>query len=148
MLKSDRSFDLIIDPEVAYRIAELVQTYQGEAFAPLEDDDVVDNDPGDDPIPDIEAIVDEAERPHEDVLEDELEGLISGLNVDARHDLLALIWVGRGDFEASDWATARRAAREAEPFKISDYIEELQSGGDYIEEALASLGYAPPEEHE
>ncbi|MEZ5954184.1 MAG: DUF3775 domain-containing protein [Hyphomonas sp.] len=148
MLKTDRNFDLTLDPDVAYRIAELVQTYQGEAFVPLEDEDEIDSDPGDDLIPDVDALADEAERPHHDVLEDELEGLISGLNVDARHDLLALIWVGRGDFEASDWASARRAAREAEPFSVSDYIEELQSGGDYIEEALSALGYAPPEDHE
>ncbi|MCA8904958.1 MAG: DUF3775 domain-containing protein [Hyphomonas sp.] len=146
MPSSERKFDLTIDPEVAYRIAELAETYQGEAYAHEEDSFVVDNDPGDDPIPDVEAIVDEAEKPHADVLDDELEGLINGLNIDAKHDLLALIWVGRGDFDADDWASARRAAREAEPFSVIDYIEELQSGGDYIEDALIALGYEPPED--
>ena len=142
----DRPFDLTIDPEVAYRIAELAQSYQGEGIMPFEDDDVIDDEPGDDPIPDVEAIADEAEKKHEDLLDDELEGLIRGLNVDAKHDLLALIWVGRGDFDASDWAQARKAAREAEPFDVADYIEELQMGSDYIEDALEALGYEPPED--
>ena len=141
----DRPFDLTIDPEVAYRIAELAQTYQAEGIMPVEDDEVVDADPGDDPIPDVEAIADEAENPQEDVLDDELEGLIRGLNVDAKHDLLALIWVGRGDYDADDWSSARKAAREAEPFDVTDYIEELQSGSDYIETALVALGYPDPD---
>lgn len=143
---SDRPFDLTIDPEVAYRIAELAQSYQGEGLMPIEDDDVIDDDPGDDPIPDVETIADEAENPHEDMLDDELEGLIRGLNVDAKHDLLALIWVGRGDFDASDWASARRAAREAEPFNVADYLEELDMGSDYIVTALDALGYPSPGE--
>ena len=81
--QGDRAFDLTIDPEVAYRIAVLVQSYQGEGIMPMEEDDVVDSDIGDDPITDVEALADEAENPHEDVLDDELEGLIRGLNIDA-----------------------------------------------------------------
>lgn len=142
-----RPFDLTIDPDVAFRIAELAQTYQAEGLMPVEEDDVVDSDPGDDPIPDVDAIVEEAENPREDVLDDELEGLIGGLNIDAKHDLLALIWVGRGDFEASEWSAARKAAREAEPFNLLDYIEELPAGSDYIESALEALGYPAPENH-
>jgi hypothetical protein len=113
---------------------------------PMEEDDVVDSDIGDDPITDVDAIADEAEKPHANQLDDELEGLIRGLNVDAKHDLLALIWVGRGDYEARDWASARRAAREAEPFDVTDYLEELQMGSDYIENALEAMGYSPPDE--
>ena len=145
-IRGDRAFDLTINPEVAYRIAVLAQSYQGEGIMPVEDDEVIDDDVGDDPITDVEAIADEAENPHEDVLDDELEGLIRGLNVDAKHDLLALIWVGRGDYEASDWAAARRAAREAEPFDVTDYLEELQMGSDYIEDALEAMGYEPPDD--
>lgn len=141
----DRPFDLTIDPEIAWQIAQLAQSYQGEGLMPVEEDDVVDSDPGDDPIPDVDTIVDEAETVQEDALDDELESLIHGLNVDAKHDLLALIWVGRGDYEASDWSEARKAAREAEPFDVADYLEELQMGSDYIENALEALGYSPPE---
>lgn len=144
--QGDRAFDLTIDPEVAYRIAVLAQSYQGEGLMPMEEDDVVDSDIGDDPITDVDAIADEAEKPHANQLDDELEGLIRGLNVDAKHDLLALVWVGRGDYEARDWASARRAAREAEPFDVTDYLEELQMGSDYIENALEAMGYSPPDE--
>ncbi len=148
MSLSDTPMPLSIDPDVAFRIAELAQVYQAEGLMPVEDDDVVDSDPGDDPIPDIEALADQAEEPHkEDALDDELEELIAALNVDARRDLLALIWVGRGDYDAGDWSEARRAAREAEPFDVTDYLEELQSGSDYIESALDALGYPAPDNH-
>lgn len=146
-VSGERPFDLTIDPDVAFRIAELAQTYQAEGLMPVVDDDVVDSDPGDDPIPDVDEIVEEAENPHEDVLDDELEGLIRGLNIDAKHDLMALIWVGRGDFDASDWSTARKAAREAEPFNLIDYIEDLESGSNYIEDGLEAMGYPAPENH-
>jgi hypothetical protein len=181
-LRGDRAFDLTIDPEVAYRIAVLAQSYQGEGIMPLIDDDVVDSDVGDDPITDMDVVADEAGRSYgngldvdladddavdlddrddpiadedviadeagaydEDMEDDELDGLIRGLNVDAKHDLLALIWVGRGDYDAGDWSAARKAAREAEPFDVTDYLEELQMGSDYIENALDAMGYPPPE---
>ena len=146
-VSGERSFDLTIDPDVAFRIAELAQTYQAGSLMRVEDDDVVDADPGDDPIPDMDEIVEEAENLQEDVQDDELEGLIDGLNIDAKHDLMALIWVGRGDFDASDWAAARKAAREAEPFNLIDYLEDLDSGSSYIEDALEALGYPAPESH-
>lgn len=148
MIRSEDPIPLSIDPDVAFRIAELAQTYQAEGLMPVEDDDVVDADPGDDPIPDVDAIIDQAEAPvRDDPLDDELEELIGALNVDARRDLLALIWVGRGDYEAADWARARHAAREEGPINLTDYLEELQAGSDYIESALAALGYPAPDNH-
>lgn len=147
MKPSDEPTPLSIDPDVAFRIAELAQVFQAEGLMPVVDDEVVDADPGDDPISDIDGILKEAETPHESTLDSELDELIASLNVDAKRDLLALIWVGMGDYEAGDWAQARHAAREAEPFDVTEYLEELQSGSDYIESALDALGYPAPENH-
>ena len=38
-IQGDRAFDLTIDPDVAYRIAVLAQSYQGEGIMPMEEDD-------------------------------------------------------------------------------------------------------------
>ena len=41
----------------------------------------------------------------DDMTEAEIRDVISGLNEDERHDLIALVYVGRGDFEPEEWAT-------------------------------------------
>ena len=41
----------------------------------------------------------------------ELRDAIDSLNVDEREELLALTWLGRGDYDAGDWREALRHAR-------------------------------------
>ena len=141
---ADRRIDLTLDPAMAYRIAELVREYQTEDMAPADDDGwEVDTDPGDDPIPDAEDFVAaaEAHQPEEDGVENELNDLVAGLNIDAQSDLLALVFVGRGDFSAKDWSQARRQAREAVSDQLANYLEETPLASDYLVEALDAMGY-------
>ena len=48
------------------------------------------------------------EERSEDLTEEELRELINDLNVDEAAELVALAWVGRGDYDASEWGDARR----------------------------------------
>ncbi|TIR99476.1 MAG: DUF3775 domain-containing protein, partial [Mesorhizobium sp.] len=52
------------------------------------------------------------EEASEDLTEEEFRELINDLNVDEAAELVALAWVGRGDYEASEWVDAVAAARE------------------------------------
>ncbi|RVC39822.1 DUF3775 domain-containing protein, partial [Mesorhizobium sp. M4A.F.Ca.ET.090.04.2.1] len=52
------------------------------------------------------------EESSENLTEEELRELIDDLNVDEAAELIALAWVGRGDYDASEWADALAAARE------------------------------------
>jgi hypothetical protein len=60
---------------------------------------------------------------------------VAGLNVEEQTDLLALIWLGRGDYEIDDWdeavaeAEARIAARDPD-FMLGDAaLPEYLGGG-------------------
>ncbi len=49
-----------------------------------------------------------------DATEAEIRDMIAGLNEDERHDLIALVYIGRGDLEPEEWGAAVRLARERE----------------------------------
>ncbi|HVJ34223.1 MAG TPA: DUF3775 domain-containing protein [Terriglobia bacterium] len=82
----------------------------------------------------------------EDYLDDptleELTAAIDTLNDDEVIDLIALAWVGRGDFESGTWAEARQLARERHREHSARYLIGIPALGDYLEEGLAALGHS------
>lgn len=102
--------------------------------------DPVESDPGSNPA-------DEGER---EILEDfaddptlaELRAAIDDLNDDQVVDLIALAWLGRGDFTKDDWLEARALARERHRRRSANYLIGMPGLGDYLEEGLAALGYS------
>jgi hypothetical protein len=98
-----------------------------------------DPDPGSDPDApaDPETTLDDGEDP----TEAELREMIDDLNEDELIDLIALTWVGRGDFGRAEWQEARDLARERQEKKASDYLLGMPTLSDYVEEGLATLGH-------
>ena len=76
----------------------------------------------------------------DDPSEEEIREFIAGLNDDERHDLVAIVWIGRGDFEAEEWSEALRTAREREQGDTADYLLGIPNLADLLDEGLASLG--------
>lgn len=78
---------------------------------------------------------------------DELREAIAGLSGEAAIDLLALFWVGSGDFSREEWAEARAQAAEQIGEQVSDTLPAYLMGeadlGDMLEEGLNTLGYEP-----
>jgi hypothetical protein len=72
--------------------------------------------------------------------EEELHDAIDGLNTDEQEELLALLWIGRGDFTAEEWPAALAEARKARTRSEADYLIGTPLMSDYLEEAVASLG--------
>ena len=70
----------------------------------------------------------------------ELRDAIDGLNLDERDELLALVWLGRGDFTAAEWRAAVQQARRLDNRRDADYLIGTPLLADYIEEAIAALG--------
>ena len=56
---------------------------------------------------------------------DEVARHIDNLNVDERAEIVALVWIGRGDFEPRDFADAVREARDYEIDSVSDYLLQM-----------------------
>lgn len=69
----------------------------------------------------------------------ELVAAIRSLNEDERVELLALMWVGRGDFSAAEWKEALSTANERHNGYEAKYLVGTPLLGDYIEEGLAAL---------
>ncbi|HUC09733.1 MAG TPA: DUF3775 domain-containing protein [Stellaceae bacterium] len=70
----------------------------------------------------------------------ELRDAIDGLNLDEREELLALVWLGRGDYDARSWSEALAQARDSRSSTETEYLVGTPLLGDYIEEGVEALG--------
>lgn len=81
-----------------------------------------------------------AEEESDDMTEDELRSLIGDLNVDEAAALVALVWIGRGDFSGGEWEEALAAARGRANKRTADYLLGMPMLGDWLEEGLEAVG--------
>jgi hypothetical protein len=102
--------------------------------------DVEEPDPGDNPTDtgSREILQDYAD----DSTLQELSAFVDDLNEDEQIDLVALMWVGRGDYDASEWDDAREEAIRArdEHGHTADYLVGAPMLGDLLEEGLSQFG--------
>jgi hypothetical protein len=73
----------------------------------------------------------------------ELSGFIQDLNVDEQIDLVALMWLGRGDGDLDNWEDLRAEALRAHNDRTASYLIETPMLADYLEEALSQFGKSP-----
>ncbi|MBK8162901.1 MAG: DUF3775 domain-containing protein [Gammaproteobacteria bacterium] len=78
----------------------------------------------------------------DDLTYDETRGVIDDLEPDQQIALVALMWVGRGDFLETEWDDALAAAEEHWNPRTAEYLLATPLADDYIEEGLALLGYS------
>ena len=121
--------ELTISPETAFYIIVKAREFDEQV-------EPTDADSGSNPADDRE--VDVLEEESDDPVEQELEAALSALNIDEQLDLLALMWLGRGDF--SSFAEAREQAEDMREKHIPSYLIGTPKLGDFIEEGLAQLG--------
>jgi hypothetical protein len=129
----DDPIEIDIDPELVAFIIVKARAFDVKE-PPLDDD------PGSNPA-------DGGER---EILEDlpddatalELEETLAALNEDAAADLLAITWIGRGDFTRGEWQEARALAVERREPRLAAYFMGIPNLGDLIEEGFAQIGYS------
>ncbi len=80
-----------------------------------------------------------AEEESNDLSEEELRELIDDLNVDEAAELVAVVWLGRGDFDASDFDQAVEEARERAVGSTASYLLRMPLLADYLEAGLDML---------
>jgi hypothetical protein len=90
----------------------------------------------------VDALEDEADNP----TARELRAAIASLNEDARTALVALTWLGRGDYEAGEWREALAAARERAEASTARYLMGVPLLGDYLADGADALGISVAEE--
>ncbi len=97
---------------------------------------------------DPEAESDPADRPTAAVLETksdddtlpELRAFINALGEEEQTDLVALMWLGRGDGTLEDWIDLRGEAERQHNGRTAAYLLGEPLLADYLEEGLSSFG--------
>lgn len=101
-------------------------------------DAVTEPDPGSNATDDREVAV--LEDHADDPVQQELTSFINALSEDEQIDLVALAWLGRDDYEASDWASVRDEAARAHNRRTATYLLGMPMLADFLEEGLSMLG--------
>jgi hypothetical protein len=123
---------LTISLEKLAYIVEKAREYDAEV--PVDPDAATGSDPADDD--ERQILLDTPDNP----TEQELRDAIDGLNLDEREELLALLWLGRGDYDTQSWPEALRQARETQSSTEAEYLLGTPLLGDYLEEGVEALG--------
>lgn len=76
----------------------------------------------------------------DDPVRAELVSFIHDLNVDEQVDLVAMMWLGRGDDEFDGWDELRAEAARAHNNRTARYLLGTPLLADYLEEALSQFG--------
>jgi hypothetical protein len=103
-------------------------------------DAVTEPDPGSNPSDDMEAAV--LEEHEDDPVVEEINSLIDSLSEDEQIDLVALAWLGRDDYSATDWPTVRAEAARAHNERTASYLLGMPLLSDFLEEGLSMLGHS------
>jgi len=71
---------------------------------------------------------------------EEAQAFIGALSEDEQIDLVALTWLGRGDYTADDWDEVRAEAADAHNERTAEYLLGTPLLPDYLDEGLSMLG--------
>jgi hypothetical protein len=112
----------------------IVKAREFDAEVPVDPDAATGSDPADDD--ERQVLLDTPDNP----TEQELRDAIDGLGIPERQELLALMWLGRGDYDADTWPEALREAGESTIASVTDYLVGTPLLGDYLEEGASALG--------
>jgi hypothetical protein len=106
----------------------------------------VDSDSGSNPSDDNDVAILEATG--DNPTRQELAAALEALDDDQRVEVLALMWVGRGDFDRDEWREALTQARETHNASEIDYLIGTPLLADYLEVGLDVLGYSLDDEQD
>jgi len=119
--------NLSISPEKVFFIVSKAHQFEMEASEPDLISDLEDDDAGEG-------------RVGRDTDLTELSGFISDLNVDEQIDLVALMWLGRGDGDLDSFRDLRNEAADAHNNRTAAYVLGTPMFADYLEEAMSMFG--------
>jgi hypothetical protein len=126
---------LDINPETVCRLAELARVFhaQEEVVIPEEPDDPS----GDWPTQIL------AGHAGDSFLE-EFRGIVTDLEPDQQQQVVALLWLGRGDFSLEEWPDAVQQATDNWNENTADYLIAHPLLPDYLSDGLEQHGYGCP----
>ena len=78
----------------------------------------------------------------DDLVFQEVKQAIDDLEEVQQANLVALMWIGRGDFSAEEWEDALEQARQSWTEHTAEYLLTTPLVADYLEDGLQSLGFS------
>jgi hypothetical protein len=126
---------LTISPDKLAYIIEKAREFDVEVEPETEDE-------ASDAIDDRAGMVGALRATGDNPAEQELAEALGALNEDERADVLALMWLGRGDFDASEWRDGLEQAHQAGDERDARYLMGTPLLADYLEQGQALLGDA------
>ncbi|MCW8085995.1 DUF3775 domain-containing protein [Sabulicella glaciei] len=128
----DGEVDLGVSLEVVVTVVDLANAVQSPEEGTMGDGD-------EDEELDDESEADDLDD--EDVTLDVLTEFIDELNEDQQAALIALAWIGRGDYDAESWDEALKLAYERNAAgTAAQYLVDMQGLGDLLAEGVAAFG--------
>lgn len=128
----DGEVDLGVSLEVVATIVDLANAVQSPEEGSMGDGDEDEEADGEEEDPDLDD---------EDATLDMLTEFIDELNEDQQAALIALAWVGRGDYDAEGWDEALKLAYERNvKGTAAEYLVDMQGLGDLLAEGVAAFG--------
>jgi hypothetical protein len=86
----------------------------------------------------LETLADHTEDP----CLNEVQEMMGEMNERQRAEVIALMWVGRGDYDVEDWESAVEDALEAHSERAAEYLLAHPTVAEDLEEGLIQLGYS------
>jgi hypothetical protein len=77
----------------------------------------------------------------EDLDYQEFSATVDDLEPDQQVEVVALMWLGRGDYDVEQWEEARATAQKRRNKRTAQYLISTPLVADYLEEGLDLLGY-------
>jgi len=68
--------------------------------------------------------------------------ILADMDPEQQAELVALMWLGRGDYDIDEWETAVQDALEARTDRTWEYLLAHPLVADYLEEGLLQHGYS------
>ena len=124
---------LNINSETVRFIINKAREFQSDDSTPI-DEDVVN--PLGAELPEFPSAIGD-----NNVASQEFTATIGDLEPDQQQEMVALMWLGRGDFSVEEWDDALLQARASWTLHTADYLLSTPLLADYLEEGLVLHGY-------
>jgi hypothetical protein len=72
----------------------------------------------------------------------EFKATVDDLEPDQQAEIVALMWLGRGDYDEDEWKAAVSSARSRRTRRTAEYLISTPLLADYLSEGLNMLGYS------
>ncbi|SCZ64237.1 DUF3775 domain-containing protein [Thiohalomonas denitrificans] len=123
-----------LNPDIVRAVIERAREFQAQDSVVFPDEQTI-------PSDDAEWAMQVVAGHDEDTVLEEGRTLIDDLEPDQQVTLMALMWVGRGDFAPEEWEEALEQGRDLYADNTADILFSTPMVSDYLEEGLAALGY-------